>query len=287
MYGGLETRITAWTGEDPWLHIQHHTPEPMSESHWHNHIEINYLPTCSMVYISGDERIAVPRSRIMLFWAAIPHRVTEVHGAGKITCVNVSLQEFCHWNLPTRFRHQVMHGGFVVTLGNDDGDRAAFKRWRQDCRSEAPGFRRQALDEIQLRIRRMALAGWRLANAQHAPTRSSCGTVSRRLANTEAMASYIAEHYQEPIGVEQVSVHAGLHPNYATTLFKQVLGMSIGAYLTRHRLSHAQAMLLESDNKILTVAMECGFGSLSRFYDVFRTHLKTTPSAYRKARRVR
>jgi AraC-like DNA-binding protein len=239
-----------------------------------------------MIYASGEERIAVPQSRIMLFWAAIAHRVTEVHGSGKIICVNVSLQEFCHWNLPTGFRHQVMHGGFVVTLGKDESDRVAFKRWRQDCEKEEPRFRRQALDEIQLRIRRMALTGWRLASNEHAPARSASAPVSRRLANTEAMASYIAEHYQEPIGVEQVSVHVGLHPNYATTLFKQVLGMSISTYLTRHRLSHAQAMLLDTDSKILTVAMECGFGSLSRFYKVFRNHLKTTPRQYREARRL-
>lgn len=90
----------------------------------------------------------------------------------------------------------------------------------------------------------MALTGWRLASDAQAPARSNRAPVSHRLANTEAMASFIAEHCQEPIGVNQASSHAGLHPKYAMTLVKQVLGMSISAYLRRYRLSHVQGMLL-------------------------------------------
>ncbi len=287
MYSGFETRIPAWAGEDPWLHVQHHTPLPMPESHWHNHLEINYLQSCSMTYLCGANELSVPPCQILLFWASIPHRVTEVRGAGTITCINLPLQEFWRWHLPTRFRHELMHGGFLMGLDRDASDGDAFERWRRDCESGNPRFRRQALDEIHLRIRRMALTGWRLANTAHAPARSGCTTVTRRLANTEAMSSFIAEHYQESIGVKEVSAHVGLHPNYAMTLFKQVVGISICAYLTRHRLSHAQAMLLDTDSKILAIAMECGFGSLSRFYEAFRNHLHTTPSEYREARQVR
>ncbi len=285
---GLEKRIPAWAGEDSWLHVQYHAPLPMAESHWHNHIEINYLHTCSMVYECGSQRIVAPQGRIVVFWASIPHRVSEVHGNGRLTCLNVPLQEFWRWRLPTRFRHEVMHGGFLVTLDRDDSDRATFARWRADFDRREPAFRRQILDEIHLRLRRMALTGWQLANAGRASTpRSGYGALTRPLANAEAMASYIAEHYDDAIGVTEVAGHVGLHPNYAMSLFKQAVGISISAYLTRHRLSHAQAMLLDSNDTVASIALDCGFGSLSRFYEAFRTHLRSTPSAYRKARAVR
>ena len=106
-------------------------------------------------------------------------------------------------------------------------------------------------------------------------------TVARGMAHVEAMATYIAAHYHEPIGVTQVAGHVGLHPNYAMALFKRVVGLPVAAYITRHRLSHAQAMLLGSDKKVLAVAMDCGFGSLSSFYDAFRQHLHRTPREYR------
>jgi AraC-like DNA-binding protein len=58
------------------------------------------------------------------------------------------------------------------------------------------------------------------------------------------------------------------------------VGLSISEYITRHRLRYAQAMLLNTDEKIFAIAMDCGFGSLSRFYEAFRARLGTTPRRY-------
>ena len=105
----------------------------------------------------------------------------------------------------------------------------------------------------------------------------------RGMAHVEAMADFISAHFHERINIGEVAGHIGLHPNYATTLFKDTVGLSISEYITRHRLSHAQAMLLNTDEKILAIAMDCGFGSLSRFYEAFRARLGTTPRQYRDA----
>ena len=276
------TNLPVWQGQDPWLYVESHPLTPMPDIHWHSHIELNYLVSCSMTYVSGGAQIHVPPRRIVLLWASIPHQVTEVRGDGEITCAYVALQEFTRWNLPVRFRHDVMHGGFLISLQEDDADALAFERWRNDCQQEHSGFQRQALEEIQLRLRRMALEGWELGNGEHRPVRSVGTHTTRGIAHVEAMATFIAKHYQDPIGVSEVAKAVGLHPNYAMNLFKRVVGLPIAAYITRHRLSHAQAMLLNTDHNILDIAVDCGFGSLSRFYEAFRAHLKKTPRQYRE-----
>lgn len=286
-HSGLETRIPPWRGEQSWLCVQRHPPLRMAETHWHSHIEINYLADCAMVYVSNGRRVCLPSHRIMLFWASIPHQVIEIYGDGLLTCLYVSLQEFMSWRLPVRFCHEVMHGGFLLDSEQGTADGAAFDRWLWDYQRRDEGYQRQALDEVQLRLRRMALSGWRLANREHAPIRSAGGHPARGMARVEAMATFIAEHYAESIGVNEVAAHVDLHPNYATTLFKQVVGLPIAAYVTRHRLSHAQAMLLDTDRKILAIAMDCGFGSLSRFYEAFHACLDCTPRQYREAWRGR
>nr|MDQ2695686.1 helix-turn-helix domain-containing protein [Pseudomonadota bacterium] len=247
--------------------------------------EINYLADCAVTYISGGYRIRVPPRRVALFWAPIPHQVVEVEaqdqGEGQINCVYVSLQEFLRWSLPVRFQHEVMHGGFLVSLREDPIDPLLFDRWWTEHHQDDVHMRRQLLDEVELRLRRMALSGWQRANARQAPVHSARDATTRGIAHIEAMVSFIAGHFSEPISVGDVARHVGLHPNYAMTLFKQVIGMSIAAYITRHRLSHAQTLLAESDEKILTIALDCGFASLSRFYEAFRKHFGTTPRAYR------
>lgn len=280
---GFETRIPVWKGEDPWLHVQRHRPLPLA-AHWHSHVEINYLVDCSLTYVSVGQRIHLPAERIALFWAAIPHQVAEVSGPGEIYCIYVSLQEFMSWKLPAHFNHQVMHGNFLASLEEDPGDLIAVNRWWEDWRQTDPRFRRQALEEIQLRLRRMALTGWQLlGDRQHTPVGKAVVGCGRGLAHVEAMVEFIAAHYPDPIGVDEVAGHVGLHPNYALTLFKGVIGLSISVYITRHRLSHAQAMLLNTDRKVIAIAMDCGFRSLSRFYEVFGTCLGTTPRRYREA----
>lgn len=278
---GFEATIPVWRGEESWLCVEREPPRRMTDTHWHSHIEINYLVDCAMTYTSGNQEVYVPARRIALFWASVPHQVTEVEGSGQLTCVYLPLEEFMRWGLPVRFCHEVMHGDFLMSLEDDPADRVTFDRWLQDYRRQDETFRRQALDEIHLRLRRMALAGWQLGNSEHAPVRTASGNLARGISHVEAIATFIAARYHEPICVNDVAEHVGLHPNYAMTLFKRVVGLPIAAYLTRHRLSHAQAMLLNTDKKILAIAMDCGFGSLSRFYEAFRSQLHKTPRQYR------
>ena len=289
MYSRFEKTIPVWQGEDPWLFIQRHRPAPMPDTHWHSHIEINYLIDTAITYQSGGCQINVAPRKIAVFWAAIPHQVTVVESTGEIICAYVPLQEFMRWNLPIRFSHEVMHGGFLLGIAEDATDAPTFERWWQDWQSEDPSFRRLALDEIQLRLRRLALTGWRLGNSAQAPVRmiTGLGTPARTITHVEAMANFIAEHYIEPIGVDDVAGHIGLHPNYAMALFKRVVGLPVSAYITRHRLSHAQAMLLNTDKTILNIVMDCGFGSQSRFYETFRRRLGLTPRQYREQWRRR
>ena len=287
MHTAPEKSIPLWLGEDPWLFFHRHRPTVMVEAHWHSHVEINYLAGCAMTYVSAGQRIRVPAERIALFWAPIPHQVVEVEGEGQINCMYVSLQEFMRWTLPVRLRHETMHGGFLVSLEGDQVDSALFVRWWEDHRKDDPALRRQILDELELRLRRMALSGWQLANTKQAPVRSARDNVTRGLAHIEAMASFIADHYHERLSVADIASQVGLHPNYAMTLFKQIMGLPIATYIVRHRLSHAQARLADTDEKILSIALDCGFASLSRFYDAFRNNFDTTPRKYREEWRRR
>jgi transcriptional regulator GlxA family with amidase domain len=66
-------------------------------------------------------------------------------------------------------------------------------------------------------------------------------------------------------------------------LFRQVSGMTILEYLAQQRVGHAQRLLATTDLKIIDVAMESGFGSVCRFYKIFRKHCGATPRRYREA----
>ncbi|MER3484247.1 MAG: hypothetical protein C4332_14975 [Meiothermus sp.] len=53
--------------------------------------------------------------------------------------------------------------------------------------------------------------------------------------------------------------------------------MMVLEYLTQHRLAHAQRLLATTDQPVLEIAFEAGFGSSSRFYAVFEEKVGSHP----------
>ena len=96
------------------------------------------------------------------------------------------------------------------------------------------------------------------------------------------MAAYVADHYTEPLRLEQVAREVRLRPDYATTLFKKVSGLSVMDYVTQHRISHAKRLLLTTNDKVLDIALQAGFGSSSRFYEAFAEACRQSPREYRE-----
>ncbi len=105
------------------------------------------------------------------------------------------------------------------------------------------------------------------------------------MSKAEEIACFLATHYRRPLSTEEIGRAVGLHPNYAMNLFKKVFSTTLTEYLTQQRLSHAQRLLATTNQKILNVALESGFGSVSRFNDVFRKSFGCSPRGYRQEHR--
>lgn len=264
--------------------VQQHRPLPMRATHIHRHVEVNLLEGCTVTYLIPGGTVVVPPERIVVFWGQLPHRVVKVEGNGRTTIVYIPFGDLVRWPLPDRFSRALMKGAFLYARESDPDDARRFGRWYGDSRSGDPVLTAIVRDEVQLRLRRLAHAGWEETKAEGA---DASRVPMRSLGYVEAMTRFIADHYRDAITVEDVAGHAGVSSAYAMALFSKSIGMPIGRYITRLRLGHAQALLVDSDTTITTIALDSGFHSLSRFYDAFGKEFRTTPRAYRKAARHR
>jgi len=98
----------------------------------------------------------------------------------------------------------------------------------------------------------------------------------------EKIARFITEHYLDDISASQIANAAGLNVNYASTLFHQHCGMTPSEYLILHRAYHAHRLLATTDGKIISIAFESGFRSLSRFYATFERVFHCPPREVRR-----
>lgn len=114
---------------------------------------------------------------------------------------------------------------------------------------------------------------------------TSRADVGEPIRHAAAMARHAAMYFREPIGPSDVAAVVPLHPNYAMTVFRTVVGMTLGEYLTQCRIAEAQRLLITTGATTAEVAAASGFGSQSAFYAAFTKACGLAPGAYRRAYR--
>ncbi|GHE95944.1 AraC family transcriptional regulator [Thalassotalea profundi] len=262
--------------------FQRHQPEIMASSHWHGHIEINYLFNCSADYLINGKKISVPEGRMILFWASIPHQMIASDGDGYMVNIYIPLQAFLSWKFPNEFIEQILHGEVLVADSLHPTDQPLTLMWEENLIKKQAPLMFQVIDEIRNRIRRMSLEPFSTFNLSYAERKSGHKSLVSGLHHIQLILRYIADNYDKKITVDDVAQHTGLHPNYAMKIFSQVMKISIKQYINKLRLQHAQALLIDTNNAVLNIALEAGFGSTSRFYDIFQREFAMTPLQFRQ-----
>ncbi|HLL88239.1 MAG TPA: substrate-binding domain-containing protein [Tepidisphaeraceae bacterium] len=92
---------------------------------------------------------------------------------------------------------------------------------------------------------------------------------------------YIVQHALDPISVEDVARAAVTRRRTLETAFRRHCGRSILQEIQRVRVERAKRLLETTDAVMDHIASGSGFGSVDRFYDVFKAVEGVTPQVYR------
>lgn len=105
------------------------------------------------------------------------------------------------------------------------------------------------------------------------------GQRSRRFS---ALRDHLEEHYAERILVADMAGLVNMSVTNFTRTFKAVFGKTPLEYLLQVRIRHAAQLMLSGDRKIIDIANDCGFPSISHFITCFRRITGVAPHIYRK-----
>ena len=92
---------------------------------------------------------------------------------------------------------------------------------------------------------------------------------------------YIHCHFTEAITLEDITTHARVSKYHFLRRFKQSTGCTVIAYVQQLRCRRASELLLNTDERIATVARLCGFDSPSYFTKTFARLIGMRPAEYR------
>ena len=96
--------------------------------------------------------------------------------------------------------------------------------------------------------------------------------------------NHIEDNLEKDISVKSVSFFSGYSPHHFQKMFAACVGMSLGTYIRRRRLTKSAKRLASSKNRIIEIAQDAGFDSQEAFTRAFKSMFETTPKEYRVQR---
>ncbi len=100
------------------------------------------------------------------------------------------------------------------------------------------------------------------------------------------MKRHADEMYQTDMSLSEFAMTYQKNEKYIGRLFKQEVGMSYSEYVQENRLSHAKQLIAEGDERIIDIALECGFNNISYFNRSFKKKYGHSPTDYRSKKRA-
>lgn len=91
----------------------------------------------------------------------------------------------------------------------------------------------------------------------------------------------------EPVAVVDIARHAGVSSRTINRRFREQAGATPLQWLLRQRVHRAQELLETSDLSVEEISQHCGFGTSVSMRQQFTKHIRTSPTAYRRAFRAR
>ncbi|MBE5890892.1 MAG: AraC family transcriptional regulator [Lachnospiraceae bacterium] len=103
-----------------------------------------------------------------------------------------------------------------------------------------------------------------------------------QIENIEKAVSYIRAHYTSKMKISDVADYMGMSEQYLCRYFKRMTGKTLTEYMNEIRIEKASEMLSNTNEKVIDIAIQCGYDNISYFIKRFKNLKGITPQEYRR-----
>jgi AraC-like DNA-binding protein/ligand-binding sensor protein len=98
---------------------------------------------------------------------------------------------------------------------------------------------------------------------------------------------YVEENLEERICLDELAKVCSVSTFYFCKVFKRTTGMTLTEYVNRRRIEWSKVKLMDPDSRVVEVAFDVGYQSLSQFNRCFRKYVGVSPTRFRQRSTVR
>ena len=275
------------------IYVGHQSTQPgtISRPHVHSYYELAFVTGGRLQVQIDEETCILEENDIIIVYpntvhgTAIPEQNTEPFAVQQHVVKFSPLFLYPMNPVPTDIRHLLLplkfEGSHTVLRHGTPMHREIHRLMTviyEEAQAKEPGYEIALRAHISiiytLLIRRLAI----LEDPKEIPSEAEKANVDLIY---QALA-YVEDHYQEPLSMQQVAAECNVNYYHFSRLFQQYTNQGFRDYVTNFRINKARKMLLQTNDSITSIAIECGFETISYFIKKFQAVTGMTPKNFRK-----
>lgn len=243
--------------------------------HWHQEIELIYVRQGQADIIIDDSEIAAKKGDLVIVNSNALHYIPVRHYKNKLDFIlfdpNIIWPSY-----HACFFEPHVTAEMLSEYGMEEYIRHLFDTVHSELENQSAYYKEivaSTLKDVMYRLRRSHPSSTEpiLNTRSHFEKRHSI----------QKLLTYIDEHYNEPITLDDAAKILNLNGEYVSRTFSKIIGINYISYRNMVRVEHAADMLCNSNEKIVDIALSCGFDNVRSFNRIFRQYTNTSPSQFR------
>lgn len=259
--------------------------------HWHDEVEITYIKKgcanfyiCNKLYSAGEGDILIANTKY-------PHSMQQHNDESSdyfTILINTKLlkndmkSEVIHDEIIDKFRRIEDASEIFPTFIKADSELSKKLSPYLDNIIE---HRKECYSDYQLFVLGNILIIFNYLLEKTKRTEKSIDEFKYDFSKIKPAVHAVHNQYEQKLSIEQVASMCYLSKSHFMKLFKNITGKGFNEFLIEHRLHMASLMLKNTNDKLIDIAINCGFENQSYFTRSFTRHFNLTPSQYRKLKR--
>ncbi|MBQ4130856.1 MAG: helix-turn-helix domain-containing protein [Clostridia bacterium] len=271
------TLLKMWNAEVP-------AGEFLFQHHNHTCFEITVVDFGSGVYTTNKKSYTMSPGDIFVFSSNEYHCITDV-GKNGLKLTNLHFEPRYLWGNPTdSFSEANMNISFSHSENFEN--RIDFKNAKEIYYyvEKIKNELKEQKSEYQLQVKSLLnlLLINLVRNFRYSDEENSINSLQFK--NIQHILNYIDEHFTEKLSLNELAEKAGMSPNYFSSFFKKISGVTLWDYITNKKINLAVQLLRKNGSgmNILEIATLCGFNNTTHFNKMFRRITGMTPTEYKK-----
>jgi AraC-like DNA-binding protein len=253
---------------------------PFANFHQHHEIELTFFEKTPVQYHIGNVVTELRENELLLFWGSLPHRLAQTELNNAVYYIHIPLNIFFQWQLPDEIFERLLNGEvFKAQCAYHEiaMDKVNFIQWARDMATSNSYIQKAVLLNIESRILRFIAYS---PNTFKPMKFFNCKANQDKSSFTK-LYEYLIKHYRNNKTIKEIATELRMNPDYASALFRNNSGLNLIDFLNMLKVAESQKLLLTTRMKIVDIAFEVGFGSLSNFNMVFKKFCEVSPTKYR------